>query len=172
MRLILFTVIFMIQANTYSQTAKRIERTASFIVKASVEKVFPLFGPIREKEWAAGWEPQVIYSQHPEVEEHMIFKTASNNSDEKEYMWVVAQYKPAQFFIEYQVSTHQRIWFITVECKPQQENTVVSVTYLYTGLTDAGSRINQESLAKMFAHDLKDWEEAINYYLSTGKRLE
>ncbi len=171
MRLILFIVIFMNQTETYSQTARRIERTASFIVQASVEKVFPLFGPIREKEWAAGWEPQVIYSQHPEVEEHMIFKT-SGNPDEKEYVWVVAQYKPAQFFIEYLVSTHQRIWFITVECKPRQENTLVSVTYSYTGLTEVGNRINQESLAKMFAHDLNDWSEAINYYLSTGKRLE
>ncbi|MEQ1587625.1 MAG: hypothetical protein ABL895_17195 [Cyclobacteriaceae bacterium] len=155
-----------------SQTAEQIERTASFLVKAPIEKTFPLFGPIREKEWAAGWEPQVIYSRHPEVEEHMIFKTAGNNPEEKEYVWVVAQYKPAEFFIEYQVSTHERIWFITVKCKPQQENTLVSVTYSYTGLTYVGNRINQESLAKMFAHDLKDWEEAINFYLSTGKRLE
>lgn len=155
-----------------SQTAERIDKTASFLVKAPIEKTFPLFGPIREKEWAAGWEPQIIYSRHPEVEEHMIFKTAGNHPDEREYVWVVAQYKPTEFFIEYQVSTHQRIWFITVECKPQQENTLVSVTYSYTGLTDAGSRINKESLGKMFAHDLKDWAEAINHYLRTGKRLE
>ncbi len=170
MRLILLSLIFMTQTGT-SQTAERIERSASFLVKAPIEKTFPLFGPIREKEWAAGWEPQVIYSEHPEVEEHMIFKTAGNNPEEKEYVWVVAQYKPAEFFIEYQVSTHQRIWFITVKCKPQQENTLVSVTYSYTGLTDIGNRINQESLAKMFAHDLRDWEEAINFYLSTGKRM-
>lgn len=154
-----------------SQTAERIKRSASFLVKAPIEKTFPLFGPIREKEWAAGWEPQVIYSRHPEVEEHMIFKTAGDTPEEKEYVWVVAQYKPAEFFIEYQVSTHQRIWFITVKCKSQQENTLVSVTYSYTGLTDIGNRINQESLAKMFAHDLRDWEEAINFYLSTGKRM-
>jgi len=162
----------MMRTETFSQTAERITRTASFIVQASVEKVFPLFGPIREKEWAASWEPQIIYSQHPEVEEHMIFRTAGNHPDEKEYVWVVAQYKPAHFFIEYQVSAHQRIWFIMVECKPLQENTLVSVTYSYTGLTEVGNRINQESLAKMFAHDLKDWAEAINYYLRTGKRLE
>lgn len=170
-RLILYTLVFMMQTETDAQSAERIERTASFVANAHVEKAFPLFGPIREKEWAAGWEPQVIYSQHPEVEEHMIFKT-SGNPDEKEYVWVVAQYKPAQFFIEYQVSTYQRIWFITVACKPQQKHTLVSVTYSYTGLTEVGNRINQESLDKMFAHDLKDWEVAINHYLRTGKRLE
>jgi hypothetical protein len=59
-----------------------------------------------------------------------------------------------------------------VKCKPQQENTLVSVTYSYTGLTDNGNRINQESLTKMFAHELKDWEEAVNFYITTGKRLE
>ena len=171
MRLILLSLLFMTHTGR-SQTAERIEKTASFLVKAPIEKTFPLFGPIREKEWAAGWEPQIIYSQHPEVEEHMIFKTAGNHPDEMEYVWVVSQYKPTEFFIEYQVSTHQRIWFITVECKSEQENTWVSVTYSYTGLTDAGSRINKEALGKMFAHDLKDWEEAINHYLRTGKRLE
>lgn len=152
--------------------AERIERTASFLVKARIEKAFPLFGPIREKEWAAGWEPHVIYSLHPEVEEHMIFKTAGNNPKEKEYVWVVAQYKPAEFSIEYQVSTPHRIWFITFNCKSQQENTLVLVTYSYTALTALGNRLNQESLAKIFAHDLKDWEEAINFYLKTGRRLE
>jgi hypothetical protein len=155
-----------------SQTAERIERSASFIVNAEIENTFPLFGPIREKEWAAGWEPQIIYSRSPKVEAHMIFKTAASNPDEKEYLWVVTQYRPADFFIEYKVSTFQRIWFITVSCKPQQEKTLVSVTYSYTGLTEAGNRINRQALEKMFADNLKDWEEAINYYLTTGKRLE
>jgi len=170
-RLILFTLVFMTQIET-SQTAERIERTASFLVNAEIENAFPLFGPIREKEWAAGWEPQIIYSQSREVEAHMIFKTAASNPEEKEYLWVVTQYRPADFFIEYKVSTHQRIWFITVICKPQEDKTLVSVTYSYTGLTEGGNNLNKLALEKMFAHNLKDWEEAINYYITTLKRLE
>ncbi len=162
----------MVHAEIYSQTSERIERTASFLVNAEIENAFPLFGPIREKEWATGWEPQIIYSRSSEVEVHMIFKTAASNPDEKEYIWVVTQYRPADFFIEYTVSTLQRIWFITVSCKPQQDSTLVSVTYSYIGLTEEGNKINKLASEKMFADNLKDWEEAINYYITTGKRLE
>jgi len=170
-RLIL-SLVFMIHAESYSQTSERIERTASFLVKTEIDNAFPLFGPIREKEWATGWEPHIIYSRSSEVEAHMIFKTATSNPDEKEYIWVVTQYRPADFFIEYTVSTFQRIWFITVSCKPQQDSTLVSVTYSYTGLTEEGNKINKLALEKMFADNLKDWEEALNYYLTTGKCLE
>jgi hypothetical protein len=39
-------------------------------------------------------------------------------------------------------------------------------------LTEEGIQMNQAALGKMFAQNLKDWEEAINFYLATGKRLE
>lgn len=162
----------MMITETYSQTEKRIERSASFIVNTNIEKAFPLFGPIREKDWCAGWEPEVVYSNHSEVEQHMIFKTTASDPKEKEYLWIITQYNPVDFLIEYTVSTPQRIWFITVVCKSLSEKTKVTVTYSYTGLTEEGLVINQAALEKMFAHNLKDWEEAINFYITTGKRLE
>lgn len=162
----------MMITETYSQTAKRIERSASFIVNANIEKAFPLFGPILEKEWCAGWEPEVIYSIHPEVELHMIFKTNASDPNEKEHLWVVTQYSQREHLIEYTVSTPLRIWFITVVCAAQNNATLVTVTYCYTGLTEEGADRNDAALNKMFAHNLNDWAEAINFYLATGKRLE
>ena len=143
--------------------AERVQKSATFQVNAPIEKVFPLFGPIREKEWAAGWEPQIIYSTNLEVEEHMIFKTSAKHHGEGEYLWVVTQFKPNDFFIEYTVSTAQRIWFISVKCETADKNTKVTVTYIYTGLTEQGNNLNKPALEKMYAHNLKDWEEAINY---------
>jgi len=152
--------------------AERIQKSASFIVNTPVENAFPLFGPIREKEWTAGWEPQIIYSTHSEVEEHMVFKTPGKHPGESEFLWVLTQYKPKDYFFEYTVSTTQRIWFISVQCQPGGKNTKVTVTYSYTGLTEKGNELNKAALEKMYAHNLKDWEEAINYYISTGKRKE
>jgi hypothetical protein len=172
MRLILLALIFMASTEIQSQNAKRIERSASFIAKAEVDKVFPLFGPIREKDWAPGWNPELIYSTHPEVEEHMIFKTASNTVEEEQYLWTVTQYKPAEFFVEYLVSTPNRVWFISVTCAPQNKETNVTVRYAYTSLNELGIQLNKTALEKMFAEDLKDWAEAVNFYLATGKRLE
>ncbi len=155
-------------------TAQRISKTATITLKAPLDKVFPLFGPIREKEWAAGWEPQVLYPDTGTVEEHMVFKTPSHGHHESEYIWTVSKYEPAQGLIEYMVHTPERLWWITIQCQVDipYETTKAEITYTYTGLTEIGNAINERALRSMYAHDLKDWEKAINTYLETGKRLE
>lgn len=151
-----------------SQLVQRVSRTATFQVNNSVEKVFPLFGPIREKEWAVGWNPEIIYSAHPEVELHMIFKTKGNYADEPEYLWMITQYDPHVHKIEYTVSTINRIWFITVQCEQKVPYTRVTVTYSYTGLNETGNNRNTEMLERMFIHNLQDWQHAIQHYLNTA----
>jgi hypothetical protein len=68
----------------------------------------------------------------------------------------------------------ERIWWITIQCRESidKKQTEAEITYCYTGLTERGNMINQKALDKMFEHDLKDWEEQINFYLSTGHKLE
>ena len=150
--------------------AERISKTSSFVVNGKVEDVFPLFGPIREKEWADGWDPEIIFSRDKVVEEHMIFRTKAS-TDEVFYYWAVTQYRPEKFFIEYTVSTINRIWFITVNCLAWNHSTEVTVTYTYTSLNSKGDELNRAALTKMFSDDLTDWRDAINYYLANGKML-
>lgn len=153
-----------------SFTSERVSRTASFEVHAGIDKAFPLFGPIREKEWAEGWNPEIIYGSPDHIEERFIFRTAVE-SDEKFYLWTITQFDPQQHLVEYTVSTQNRIWFILVECKPKGDHTTATVTYTYNGLNEKGNELNRHALQKMFADDLRDWQEAINYYLRTGKLL-
>ena len=150
--------------------SERIEREASFMAQAPIDKVFPLFGPIREMEWAAGWEPEIIVGA--DLQLHTIFKTPSGFAEEPYYLWAITQCLVSDHKIEYTVSTANRIWFITVACEPVQDKTKVTVRYRYTSLTPLGNRLNQLALKEMFAQNLSDWEEAMNYYLATGKRLE
>jgi hypothetical protein len=151
--------------------SKRVERSAAFTVKAPVEEAFPLFGPIKEKLWAAGWEPEIIYSESKDVEQHMIFRTNNKHGESENYQWIITQYQPDQFLIEYTVSTSQRVWFITVKCEAAGRETKATVTYSYTGLTEEGNKLNENALNKMYAHNLSDWEEAVNYYIETGKQM-
>lgn len=151
--------------------AERLQRTASIIVKAPIEKVFQLFGPIREKEWAAGWEPSILLSKDLLIEEHMIFQTKGHAGEDK-YTWAVTQFRPDIHLVEYTVFTSERIWFIRVVCESAGEKTKASVTYTFTGLTEEGNRKNKLAIEKMYVRNLKDWEEAINHYLETGQRLE
>ncbi len=45
------------------------------------------------------------------------------------------------------------------------------ITYTHTGLNALGNEIDKHAIEKMYARDLKDWEEAITHYLKTGNKL-
>jgi hypothetical protein len=151
---------------------QRIQRNATITIDAPVDSSFPLFGPIREKDWAHGWNPEIIYPQDVLVDKHMIFRTHGGlHGSQEPYTWVVVNYEPEQYFIEYMVSATERLWFITVKCAGAGQKTRVTVTYSYTGFTPAGIGRNAAALEEIFASDLKDWERAINHYITTGKQL-
>jgi hypothetical protein len=154
--------------------AKRISRTNSMILNASLKTVFPLFGPIAEKKWAYGWDPQIIFSSTNRLEPKMVFKTQMTGHHEKgetHCIWIVSRLIPQQALIEYTVFTNERVWWITIQCQEHVSNqtTRAKITYTFTGLTEKGNAINEKHLARIYAHDLKDWEESINYFLKTGK---
>lgn len=154
--------------------SERIFRTRTITLNGPLHNVFPLFDPIREREWAAGWEPQVLYPPTGFVEEHMVFKTRSPQGPELDYTWTVSKYYPERAFIEYTVYAPDRLWWIAIQCSegPVRETTDAEITYTYTGLTEKGNEINQRALEKIYQRNLKDWEESINHYLETGERLE
>ena len=155
--------------------SQRVSRTSIITLNAPLESVFPLFGPIREKEWAAGWEPQLLYPTSDSLEEHMVFKTQSHHHGlEPDYTWTLSKYHPEQAFIEYTVFTPERLWRISVQCRHGVvgETTEAEITYTFTGLTERGNAMNARALELMYRRELKDWEEAINHYLETGERLE
>jgi hypothetical protein len=152
--------------------SERLTKSATIRINGRVEKVFPLFGPVREAEWAYGWNPQLVFPKDIEVEEHMIFQTESHNDNESHYTWTLSKYQPVEHKVVYTVYTENRIWFIGVSCRASGDQTATEVTYTYTGLNEIGNRLNKEAMDKMFAHNLKDWELALNHYLKTGKILK
>jgi hypothetical protein len=158
----------------YAFRAKRISRTASITLNGSLEQVFPLFGPIEEKKWAYGWNPRIIFPTTNRLEPKMIFKTRHKDKGKTDGIWVVSRLIPQQALIEYIVFTNNRVWWITVQCREGQSKQTAraEITYTYTGLTEEGNARSAKHLAHIYAHELKDWEEAINYYLKTGKTLK
>lgn len=170
---IIVLILMMITAceQTREFKSQRINKSASILLTGTPSDVFPLFGPIREKEWAHGWDPEIVFTEDKVVEEHMIFRTKPNPHRQEYYTWVVTQFDPKAYRIEYTVSTEERIWFVRVTCDEDEGKTKAIITYTYTSLTESGRSKNEEALKGIFAHDLKDWEEAINHYLSTGEQL-
>jgi hypothetical protein len=152
-------------------TAVRISKSATIVLDGMIDTVFPLFTPVQEKVWAEGWEPEIQYSQ-TEAEVDMIFCTAPRFADEERYTWILSLYNIEAHELKYTVLTSERLWFITIRCEPFLNNkTKATITYTYTGLSQKGNDYNQLALQKMFAYDLNDWAEAINYYLKNGRKL-
>ncbi|RIV23929.1 hypothetical protein DYU11_13270 [Fibrisoma montanum] len=153
--------------NNKDITAERVSRTASFIINAPVDTVFPLFGAFEERKWAEGWEPVLIYPSAEVIEEGTTFRTKAYDQEELDYIWRVNQYVPADHLIQYLVFTPNRYWTITVQCVSlSADQTQTHVTYTYLGLNQLGNRLNQQSIDRMYADNLEDWAAAIHQYLS------
>lgn len=169
-----FLIVFLFAAcghnlqNMKNETfkAEKISKTAAIVLIERIENVFPLFGAFEERKWAEGWNPTLIYPDTERIEEGTTFKTPGHGSHEKEYLWRVSKFEADKFLIQYLVSTENRYWTITVKCVPLPENkTLAEITYTFIGLNENGNRINEQSIKRMYEHNLKDWEEAINSYL-------
>ena len=143
---------------------ERTTRSAVIVLHGTVENVFRLFGPVREKLWAEGWDPEILAGDG-EVEEHMVFRTSPRYPDERHYLWIVSKYHPEKFFIEYTVVTSERVWFVTVSCAGSKGETHATISYSYSAWSSAAIQRNKDAARQMFAHELKDWEAAINEYL-------
>jgi hypothetical protein len=149
------------------------ERTSVIRLEGDVARVFPLFGPLREREWAEGWNPTIVWPTDEVVLERMVFLVRSAHGDARETMWVVSRYDEARALVEYIVFEPESVHWIRIRCRSAEDEngTEAAVTYTYVGTTESARRRNARALASMYRHDLKDWETAINHYLRTGERL-
>lgn len=152
--------------------SERISKTATINVQSDIDVVFPLFGAFEERKWAEGWDPVLLFPSKEIMEEGTTFKTSGHSHTEGEFVWIVSKYDPQNAKVEYLVFTANRYWTINVQCRPVSERmTAVTVTYTFTGLNHEGNSNNRQALDKMYQHGLKDWEQALNYYLNSGKLL-
>jgi len=150
--------------------AEQYAKSASIILNGSIEKVFPLFGAMEEKKWAEGWNPVPVFPESASMQEGLIFQTPDHAHEGAIVTWVVATYDVKEHVVKYIITAPDRLLFIDVYCSAQSANiTKADVTYKFTGLTVEGNEISRHLLAKIFENNLKDWETAINNYLSKSK---
>jgi hypothetical protein len=79
------------------------QRTQSFRIglNGSVADVTPLFGPVREAEWAPGWSPRFIHPARALQREGAVFTTT--RADGKDRFWLLTTYDPRNGRVEYVV---------------------------------------------------------------------
>jgi hypothetical protein len=146
---------------------------------APPERVFPLLCPVREADWAPGWQYRLVYSNSGVAELGCVFTTpnppASGAQSEapSETTWIVTDYDPAALRIAYvwinpgYVITELRIQLAAIE----QGATRTHIRYRYTGLSPEGNRELEGYDQKWFAARMQRWETTINHYLRTGTKM-
>jgi hypothetical protein len=151
--------------------AKQALRTATIRLDGAIQKVFPLFTPIHEKEWAPGWDPQPVWPANGEVVEGMVFTVDETPG---RVFWVVTHYDPARHSIAYaNVLPGQTLNRIEIACKAAGANqTDCTVRYAFVGLSDEGNKFVEMHSEEAYAVKMKHWTEAINHRLKTGKAIE
>ncbi len=145
--------------------AQGVTRTGSIVLEGAIEEVFPLFGPVGEKKWAAGWDPEVVYPAGAEMEQDMVFRTRDG---EDEFVWVMAHLDAARHEVTYQnFAPGFQVRKIEVRCRSvEAQRTQATVKYAYVGLSPRGNRELAAMDENAYTTKMKHWAQAINSYLN------
>jgi|SRR5215469_14588742 len=149
-------------------TAVLEQKTQSFTIRlnSSVADVTPLFGPVREVEWAPGWSPRFLHPAQGAQEEGVIFTTTSGQS--KDRLWLLTVYDTREGRVGYVVVTPGvTATEIQIRVVPDgEQHCKATITYRRSALRPAGN----PDVAQLDAHWAKDqqvhWETAINAALA------
>ena len=147
-------------------------QTQSFTIELNgpVAGVTPLFGPVREAEWAPGWAPRFLRPAHGAQKEGVILTTTSGHG--KDRLWVLTVYDAREGRVGYVVVTPGiTATEIQIRVVPDREqHCKATITYRRSALRPEG---NQE-VAQLDAHWAKNqqvhWETAINAALAKERR--
>jgi hypothetical protein len=152
-----------------ADTPAREQRTQSFTIglNGSVADVTPLFGPVREGEWAPDWSPRFIHPAQGVQREGVVFTTTSDGRDR---LWLLTTYDLGNGRVEYVVITPA---FTASEIKIRvlsdgERHSRAMITYRRSALAPEGNI----EVAKLDAHWAEQqrthWETAINQALIKG----
>jgi len=144
------------------------QRMQSFtiVLNGSVADVTPLFGPVREAEWAPGWSPRFIHPARALQREGAVFNTT--NDDGKDRFWLLTTYDPGNGRVEYVAITPA---FTANEIKIRvvpdgEQHSKATITYRRSALAPEAN----DEVAKLDAHwaaqQRMHWEAAINEALA------
>jgi hypothetical protein len=144
----------------FAQTREHAE--ASFVLRlpAPPSLVFPLFGPVRESEWAPHWNPTILYPLDRSQKAGTVFTTRQHGRD---VVWVLTTYDETALQIRYViVSEGQNAAQLDISLKAiGVKETEATVTHRLTSLSEEGDGYVKD-FAGRFPLERDHWEHAIS----------
>jgi hypothetical protein len=149
----------------------RVRRSYTQKLRGKPADVFPLLCPVREREWAEGWNPLSVYSNSGVAERDCIFTTGEQNP---ESFWIITDFDPLLFRLEIlKVTPGMTVARITIQlAEDASGNTNAEVVYLYTAISREGEGFVKEYSREFFDGFMQFSESALNIFLDKRKREE
>ena len=144
------------------------QRSQSFTIslKGSIAEVTPLFGPVREAEWAPGWAPHFLHPPEAGQREGAVFTTTTK--DGRERLWLLTAYDVEQGRVEYVfIAPGFTANQIKIQVTPDGDRQCkATITYRHSAIAPEGN----EEVIKLDTHWAEQqrahWEAAINAALA------
>ena len=138
-------------------------------LNAPPEAVFPLLCPVREAEWAKGWDPRVVYSHSGVAEPGGIFITADHG---REAVWVISRHEPETLRVEFIKTTPGfTVCHITIALRAEgAAKTLAEIRYHYTALSPEGRSFVEGYTPAAYVAFMEEWQGELNAFLARSPK--
>jgi hypothetical protein len=152
------------------EKAQRITREFRQTIHGTPAQAFPLLCPVRERDWAEGWECAVLHSECGFAEQGAVFTTPHHG--ESETVWVITGYDSPRRITFVRVTPGETAVDIAIDVAPLGDNeSTVDIRYTYTSLGPLGDKRLAAITEEAWRADMEFWERGMNHYLATGEML-
>jgi hypothetical protein len=148
------------------------QQIQSFTVslQAPVTEATPLFGPMREAEWAVQWTPHFVNPPEGKQREGVVFTTRDHQGRER--VWVMTEYDVKEGHVSYAVVTPGFVVMtLKIRLRPDgNRRSKATITYQCSAMVpEANGEVNQHD--RQWARQQRiHWERAINAVLAKGRQ--
>jgi hypothetical protein len=142
----------------------RVKRTYVQTLNAPPAQVFPLLCPVREIEWANGWNPHLVITTSGLIEPDCIFVMPDKPQDA---IWIVTQWNPSEFFVEFiKVIPGFTVGKIEIQLRDgSNRQTLAQVSYSFTALSEPGVEFVNQFTVERYTAFMREWEAELNQFL-------
>ena len=147
----------------------RVRRKYTQKLRGKPADVFALLCPVREREWAEGWDPLAVYSESGFAEKDCVFTTGEENP---ESIWVITEFDPlGQRLKIVKVSPGMTVAGITISLAENEAgDTDAEVVYMYTAISREGEEFVRDYSQNFFDRFMQFSESALNSFLDKSDR--
>lgn len=152
------TIVILSLWSASAMSAPPVTQIGSFHLEAPRSQVFPLFTAQGERDWAPGWNPELLSGAE---ERGSAFRTQHEHGQET--IWVVTEFRPQEGRVSYaRAALGSNIGLVDVVCTDSADGgTDVSVRYTLTALNENGRIFVSHFLdTRHYSQMIEQWRAA------------